>query len=77
VGPGNEVWEIRDAPPGEYKIYANLYDPKGNSNSPNIKGRVIFRDGSEPLPEVRLNRVKEKFPIATVTIRQDGSVTVR
>ena len=77
VGPGNEVWEIFNAPPGTYKIYASLYDPKGNSKKPVIKGRVIHRDGSQRLNSIRLDRKGDKKLMATVTINSDGDVQIR
>ena len=30
-GPGVEIWEVSEAPPGEYEILYNLYAPNGNS----------------------------------------------
>ena len=76
-GPGNEVWEIRDAPPGKYSVYAELFDSHKNNSVPVIKGKVFYRDGSSPLSEVRLARVKEKKLMATIIVRSDGSVQVR
>lgn len=77
VGPGNEVWEIHGAPPGKYRVYARLYNPHGNSAVPTVKGRVIYRDGSTTLSEVRLTRLKEKKQMATIIVQPDGSVQIR
>ncbi len=74
VGPGNEVWEIKDAPSGRYQIYANLFARRGNTANPTVKGRIFFRDGSKPLPEIVLTEVKIKKPIGVVTIKDDGTV---
>ena len=74
VGPGNEVWEIKDAPSGRYEIYANLFARRGNTANPTVKGRIFFRDGSKPLPEIILTEVKTKKPIGVVTIKDDGTV---
>lgn len=74
VGPGNEVWEIKDAPSGRYEIYANLFARRGNTANPTVKGRIFFRDGSKPLPEIVLTEVKTKKPIGVVTIKDDGTV---
>jgi uncharacterized protein YfaP (DUF2135 family) len=74
VGPGNEVWEIKDAPSGRYEIYANLFARRGNTANPTVKGRIFFRDGSKPLPEIVLTEVKTKKPIGVVAIKDDGTV---
>ena len=73
-GPGNEVWEIFNAPPGNYKIYAELFHRHKNNKTPTVKGRVITRDGSLLLPEIRLTVVQKKAYMATVTVATDGSV---
>jgi uncharacterized protein YfaP (DUF2135 family) len=73
-GPGNEVWEIKDAPSGRYQIYANLYARHGNTANPSVKGRIFFRDGSKPLPEIVLTVEKSKKPIGVVTVKDDGTV---
>lgn len=77
-GPGNEVWEVRDAPPGDYKVYAELFAVKGSS-SPNVtvQGRVFHRDGSEGFREIRLTREKERKLIATLRVDQQGNVTLQ
>ncbi|MDX8377573.1 MAG: hypothetical protein R8L53_06075 [Mariprofundales bacterium] len=75
-GPGNEVWEIRGAHPGKYKIYAKWYNKKGNS-APTIKGRVIHRDDGYDMPTKRLSRVGRKVLMATVSVAADGAVSVR
>lgn len=75
-GPGNEVWEIFNAPPGDYRIYAKLYSTHGNNKPPTIKGRVIHRDGSQRLPEIRLTSSAKTF-ITTITIKNNGDVHIR
>lgn len=76
-GPGVEVWEIREAPAGEYKVYYKFYDPHGNSEPAIVKGRVYFRDGVKNFREITLTRQGEKPSIATITVKNDGQVTVR
>ena len=74
IGPGNEIWEIKDAPPGQYQLYANLYSRHGNPENPSVRGRVFFRDGSKALPEIVLTQEKRKERIGTLTVRDDGSL---
>lgn len=76
-GPGNEVWEIRDAPPGEYKVYAELYAVKDSRKPAVVKGRLFHRGGSEPLPETRLSSSKQKKLMVTIVVDDDGNVTLR
>jgi len=77
VGPGNELWEILSAPPGEYRVYAQLYNQHGNLDVPTVRGRAIYRDGSAALSQVRLTEVRKKVQMATIVVRADGSVQVR
>ncbi|MBF0229868.1 MAG: hypothetical protein HQK63_09830 [Desulfamplus sp.] len=76
VGPGNEVWELFNAPVGNYQVYANLYDTRGNNEIPIINGRVIFRDGSRKLRGIQLTS-HGKMLMAEITVNQDGSVSIR
>lgn len=84
IGPGNEVWEVNEAPPGDYKVYALLYS-KGfrvdgrlivNHEWPVVKGRVSHTGKTEPLPEITLGKIRQKKFLATITVSHDGTVTV-
>lgn len=74
-GPGKEVWEVLTAPPGQYKVYANLFSRKGNSQNPQIEARVFYRDGRRDIPVVRLTREGEKKLLATLTVGENGEVS--
>lgn len=76
-GPGNEVWSSPAAAPGEYRIYANLYNLHGVNGTPTVTGSVIHRDGSTALPATRLTSKQQKVLVATVTVAADGGVSVR
>ncbi len=76
-GPGHEIWSIQQAPPGEYKIYYNLFSRKGNPENPTVTGRVFYRDGTRELPAKRLTREKTKVLVTTMVIATDGGVTFR
>ena len=77
LGPANEVWEIRDAPPGDYRIEVNLFDIKDARKPTVVKGRVFHRDGSALFKEIRLHRLKQRERIATIQVDDSGRVTVR
>lgn len=76
-GPGVEVWEITQAPQGDYKIYYKFYEKHGNSEPAVVKGRVYFRDGVKHFQKITLRRQGEKPFIATITVKSDGKVSVR
>ena len=76
LGPGNEVWNNPSASPGDYQIFANLYNPRGVSDTPTVTGSIIHRDGSTTLPPLQLSKVQKKMLIATVTVHADGRVSV-
>lgn len=77
IGPGNEVWEIRDAPPGEYKIEVKLYGIRDARKPVVVRGRVFHRDGSAVFNDVSLSRLGERRRIATVRVDAHGAVSVR
>ncbi len=76
-GPGHEIWSIQQAPPGEYKIYYNLFARKGNSRNPVVTGRIFYRDGTRELPAKRLTEESRKVLVTTLIVAPDGQVTFR
>jgi hypothetical protein len=76
-GPGNEVWEVRDAPSGDYRIVAHLYKVKDRRKPVEVQGRVFHRDGSHAFPSVRLGKAGESALITTIQVDADGNVMLR
>ncbi len=76
-GPGSEVWSITNAPPGKYRIYANLHDTHGVNDIPTVTGSVIHRDGSTALPATQLPTKQLKYLMATVTVSDYGRVSIQ
>ncbi|WPL17897.1 hypothetical protein Thiowin_02940 [Thiorhodovibrio winogradskyi] len=76
-GPGNEVWEVRDTPPGGYRIFARLYKVKDTRKPVEVQGRVFHRDGSNPFPTVRLRETGDSVLITTIHVDEDGNVELR
>jgi len=76
-GPGVEVWEILDAPAGDYKVYYNFFEKHGNLNSTVVKGRVYFRDGKKDFRDITISQEKEKPEVTTINVSDDGIVTVQ
>lgn len=77
IGPANEVWEIRDAPPGEYRIEVELFAIRDARKPVVVKGRLFHRDGSDAFNEIRLERLKQRARIATIRVDEAGRVSVR
>jgi uncharacterized protein YfaP (DUF2135 family) len=76
-GPGNEVWEIRDAPPGDYRVLVHLYAVKDSTKPVSIQGRVFHRDDSHAFSTVHLRTQGETMPVATIVVDAQGGVSVR
>ncbi|MCC7277025.1 MAG: hypothetical protein IT487_01750 [Chromatiaceae bacterium] len=74
VGPGNEVWEIRDAPPGDYRVEVRLFQVRDTRKPVVVKGRVFHRDGSEVFTEIALAQKGQRERIATIRVDEDGGV---
>lgn len=75
-GPGVEIWEQPQAPPGEYKVYFNFFAQNGNPSGTIAEGTLYYRDGTKKLPAVTLRRAGEKPLVATIRVGEDGSVTI-
>ena len=77
-GPGVEIWEVDEAPPGEYRVLYNLFDRKGNTQPAVVKGGVYYRDGHKELRERSLTREGRPNAVlaAVVTVGDDGSVEI-
>ena len=77
-GPGVEIWEVPEAPRGEYRVLYNFFDAHGNSNAAIVKGGVYHRDGHHRLGNRRLNRTgrANALLVAVVTVHDDGSVEI-
>ena len=77
-GPGVEIWEVPEAPSGEYRILYNLYAPNGNTSPALVKGGISFRDGHHRFSERDLTLVgrANAMLVAVVTVNDDGSVDV-
>jgi uncharacterized protein YfaP (DUF2135 family) len=76
-GPGFEIWEVDIAKPGKYEIAYNLYDAKGNNQAPTVVGRVVSKNGSIRLPDIVLDRVREKKKVATVILSENGQLSIQ
>nr|MBP8289415.1 hypothetical protein [Chromatiaceae bacterium] len=74
LGPGNEVWEIRDAPPGDYRVDVRLYQVRDTRKPVVVKGRVFHRDGSAVFTEIALAQRGQRERIATIRVDEDGGV---
>ena len=77
-GPGVEIWEVSEAPPGEYRILYNLFDPHGNTSPPVVRGGISYRDGHHRFGDRRLTRVgrANAMLVAVVTVNDDGTVDI-
>ncbi|MBP6582666.1 MAG: hypothetical protein KA204_04235 [Chromatiaceae bacterium] len=74
LGPGNEVWEIRDAPPGDYRVEVRLFQVRDTRKPVVVKGRVFHRDGSDVFTEIALAQRGQRERIATIRMDEDGGV---
>ena len=73
-GPGVEIWEVPEAPPGKYRVYYNLYAFNGNRAASTVEGGVYFRDGHVRFRERKLEQPGRAQLVAEVTVKADGSV---
>ena len=75
-GPGVEIWEVSEAPAGEYQVLYKFYDDHGNPDAAIVKGGVYHRDGHDRLRERSLTGRDRKELVAVVTVHDDGRVEI-
>ena len=77
-GPGVEIWEVPEAPPGEYQVIYNFFATHDNPEATNVTGGVYYRDGHIRLGERRLTEEgrENAILVAIVTVTDDGRVEV-
>jgi hypothetical protein len=75
-GPGKEIYEVQNAPPGQYRFYVNLFSRNGNPANPQVQGRVFYRDGVQELPPVQLTQEGTKQLLFTVSVGPNGDMTI-
>jgi hypothetical protein len=75
-GPGNEVFTDSNARPGVYKVYANYFASHGGEPSVDVKGLIMFKDGTLQLPEVAVVQGGSMILMANVLVADDGAVSI-
>ncbi len=83
-GPGFEVWQIIAPRKGRYQVYANLWSREGQidgcegstpGDSP-TSVNIFHRNGVRSFPRVVLRNEKTKVLVATITVEEDGTLTI-
>lgn len=76
--PGVEIWEVPEAPPGEYRVLYNLYDYGQDPEVAIVEGGMYYRDGSFRFRDRRLTRTgrANALLVAVVTVGNDGGVEI-
>ena len=79
-GPGVEIWEVSDAPAGQYRVLYNLFELHGNEQAAIVKGGVYHRDGHIRFNQRSLTRPgtnpNNAIMVAEITVGDDGNVEV-
>ena len=78
TGPGVEIWEVTEAPPGEYRVLYNLYAHNDNPEDAIVKGGAYHRDGHDAFRERRLagEGRDNALLVAIITVDDDGNVEI-
>jgi len=78
VGPGNEVWEIREPRPGRYVFSAQWYkkNDKRIGTPTAVSGRVVHRDGRVDFKRVTLTHPGDTQHLLTINVTQEGDVQI-
>ena len=85
IGPGVEIWEVPEALVGKYQVlysfFSNEDDDDKNEGPAIVKGGVYHRDGHDRLDKRTLTKVignehAKAVLVATVTVKDDGSVEI-
>ncbi len=74
-GPGNEVWLHSAAEPGSYRVCYKLYTRRSLPR-PEVRGSVLWQEGSIEIPRVDLAREDEVRLAVNVVVDADGNVAL-
>lgn len=74
-GPGNEVWLHPSAEPGRYRVCYKLYSYR-SSQSPSVRGTVLWQEGKVMLPELDLTREDQVRLAAEILVDDEGDISV-
>jgi len=74
-GPGAEVWEIEQPPPGIYRVILDLYGGTPLSGAL-VKGRIFHRAGLEKIPPINLMPAPRNREIGTITVDSERNVHI-
>ncbi|PCJ26897.1 MAG: hypothetical protein COA96_04515 [SAR86 cluster bacterium] len=75
-GPGNEIWLSPRAIPGDYEIYLNMFS-KSDDAPVSVRGSILHQEGRIALPDTSLSSEGQKPLVATFTVSEEGTVTIR
>ncbi len=77
VGPGDEMWLLRDMPPGEYKLYLNLFARNGNTATCVAYPYLLYGNKFYTLPAVTLNQEKTTFRLGSLLMDGNHDLTFK
>ncbi len=73
-----EIWMVRDAPKGDYRVYYKVMKMEVPNAPPTfVEGRVMTGGGAVLLPKVVLGKVGEVVHVGTITSDGDGGFSVK
>lgn len=80
-GPGLEIWEIYNPPPGTYEIKVKIFERNGNNQNPSVKVNVFHRNGIKNFSPIQLTSASKDFNqakvfVGKITIPESGEITV-
>jgi hypothetical protein len=70
-----DVWMMRDAPPGEYKVYYKLMDRKGKPGPAIVSGYYMHANAYVHLPRVEFQEERKVAFVGTIRVRPDYGTT--
>lgn len=66
-----DVWMMRDAPPGDYKVYYKLMDRKGKPGPAIVSGYYMHANTYVYLPRVEFGEERKVAFVGTIRVRPD------
>lgn len=66
-----DAWMMRDAPPGDYKVFYKLMDRKGNATPAAVSGYYMHNNAYVYLPRIEMTQDKQVVFAGTIRVRPD------
>ncbi|MBI4906007.1 MAG: hypothetical protein HY820_20405 [Acidobacteria bacterium] len=72
-GPASDVWMMRDAPAGEYKVYYKFLEKGGNPGPARVEGYYLHNSSIVRMPAIEIANDHQVASVGSIMVKPDMS----